>query len=329
MPELIHSHTFNDPIPLDLSSVQGWKEVEIRESGEPLVALGPNSKYLDIFTNSIYFGELPDSPYFQERFDGSLITIYVRESVAEQLRKAQSLLPQGTYLIAYDGFRTLEVQKALFDRYYQALQNLHDDWGETELTTETQKYVSLPSFDETRPSPHNTGGAIDVALFQLPLDIDLEVQKIANAIEIAQPDQKVQLQMLKASLIRQHAQILDFGTPFDWGGIEASLCYFEQLQTERDLTNNEVQARDNRRLLYNVMKSVGFEQYLDEWWHFNSKKSQMGAKTAELPYAEYGPISLTTQQLFHEQERVTWYQDTLEDSAMCNFTPSSAIAPSS
>src|SRR3989344_3227555 len=144
------------PIPLDLPEVAGWKEIPIKECGEPLVPLGSFSENREIFTNSIYFGERFDSPYIPAPPKGSLVTMFVRRNVAEQLKKAQKLLPTGMYFVVFDAYRTLEVQQSLFDGYFRPLKDLHSDWNNDQLLEETQKYVSLPSKDPAKPSPHNT-----------------------------------------------------------------------------------------------------------------------------------------------------------------------------
>jgi hypothetical protein len=98
--------------------------------------------------------------------------------------------------------------------------------------------------------------------------------------------------------------MLNFGTPWDWGGPEAAVSYFEKAAHERQLTESEQEALQNRRLLYGVMTGAGFEPYIDEWWHYNSKKSQMGAKTAGLDHAEYGAAILSEANLQHEKMRL-------------------------
>ena len=113
-----------------------------------------------------------------------------------------------------------------------------------------------------------------------------------------------ELQMRKIRLINENAKMLNFGTRFDYGGKEASLNYFEKLSKERSLTTEEKEAQFNRRLLYNSMIVAGFEPYGDEWWHFNSRKTQMGAKTAGFKHAEYGAITLSEKNLIHEKMRV-------------------------
>lgn len=293
------------PVPLETPSVLGWKEVPIKENGEPLVALGPFSDNDEIFTDSIYFGERSNSPYTTTTPEGSLITMFVRRDVAEQLKKAQRILPQGMYLVVFDSFRTIEVQQALFDKYFRELQDQNPDWSNDQLLTETQKYVSLPSTDPIKPSPHNTGGSVDLAIFQLPKEIDDRVKQINQKIaEHGGNWQEIyKLEMQKIALIRNNAQLLNFGTPFDWGGEEAAISFFEKQATLRDLRPEEEEARDNRRILFNVMSSAGFEPYADEWWHYNVRKSQMGAKTVGLQQAEYGAVALSQDNLKHEKMR--------------------------
>jgi len=300
------------PIPLELPGVAGWKEVPIKEKGEPLVALGPFSDHREIETDAIYFGQRVNSPYMvnelngEEPLTGSLLTMFVRESVAKQLMEAQRLLPKGMYLAVWEPYRTLEVQQSLFDTYYNALKAQHPDWSEDALLTETQRYVSLPSTVPARPSPHNTGGSVDVSIFKLPPKIDQQVSDINTRLtKLTDGDWEIayKMEMEKIDLINQYSQLLEFGAPLDHGGEKAGLNYYERLATLRELTPEEIAARDNRRLLYNIMKEVGFEPYEDEFWHYNSKKSQMGAKSAGLPYAEFGAAKLSPKNLEHEKMR--------------------------
>ncbi len=62
----------NTPI-TEVSHLQGWKEIPIKENGEPLVSIGPFSRHPNIFTSSIYFGERVDSPYLNDPFPGSYL----------------------------------------------------------------------------------------------------------------------------------------------------------------------------------------------------------------------------------------------------------------
>ncbi|HSX14883.1 MAG TPA: M15 family metallopeptidase [Candidatus Saccharimonadales bacterium] len=348
----IYSDDLLRPIPVDQGEkVSGWKEVPLHENHEPLVPLGPFTDRDDIFTSSVYYGEHSNSPYAHpdNQLEGALVTMFARAEVADRLRSAQQLLPEGHHLIVLDSYRTLDVQQALYDHYFNALKAIHPDWDEQSLSAETQRYVSLPSQDQTRPSPHNTGGSVDLAIYRLPAeadqrvaDIDLRLLELREqapkdpspAEEASDPilRELYLLEMEKIGLVRRQAEFLNFGTQFDHGGIEAQLDYFEWLAggralrpseveslaegklsqemadfiqsgLARPLTAQETEARDNRRMLYNAMIGAGMQPYLDEWWHYNSPKSQMGAKVAGLDHAEYGGVELDEPQLKHEKMR--------------------------
>lgn len=292
MPEL-YSELVKDPIPLDSGSVSGWKNIPIRQSDEPLVPLGRFSEYPDIATDAIYFGERSSSPYPTASVEGGLITHFVRESVANSLLKAQSLLPEGKVLVTFDAYRTLAVQQSLYEAYYNGLRQEHPQWSHEELSTETQKYVSLPSSDPDRPSPHNTGGSVDVAIISVPPNLADKLGDGANALSLDEYDQ-----------ICQQATMLQFGTCFDHGGPEAALTYYERLAATRHLTKDEQEALFNRRLLFRVMTESGLQPYGDEWWHFNAPESQMGARTSGREVATFGAAQLTDDHLHHEYLRI-------------------------
>lgn len=237
-------------MPYDAGKVDGWQSVPLEESGEPLVAIGRGTEYDDIVTSAVYAGEHLHSPYRDDNvIDTAEPVVYVRRSVAERLRQAQASLPDGMKLIVFDGYRSVEVQRALFGQFFDELRRLRPEWGETQLREETERYVALPSTDPACPSPHSTGGAVDVAI------------------------------------IRDN-HMIEFGTPFDHGSERSALRYFEDdahIRGEDDIT-----AREHRRLLYRVMIEAGFEGYEHEWWHYNARETQMGAQAAQTGSASYG-----------------------------------------
>lgn len=295
-----------EPIPLELPSVAGWKEIPVEnDPNDVLVPLGSLSpEFKDVYTSSIYAGERTDSPYNgEDRLGGALETIFVRRSVACKLKLAQAYLPPNLKLAVFDAYRPLEVQQSLYDHYYASLQRLQPDWTDEELSAETQKYVSIPSQNETRPSPHNTGGAVDLAIIQVP---DEELERLAEYdswLTRFSPANHWEIDAKKARLLSERTKLLNFGTPFDFGGTEAALNYYEVLAQERPLSESEIEARNNRRLLYNLMKKVGLEPYTDEWWHYNAPESQMGAKTAGKRIATFGKAVLTAENLAFEEHR--------------------------
>ena len=294
--------------PVEAKSIDGWKGIPIKECGEPLVPLGSFSRYPQIHTRSVYFGEGAESPYFNNGFGGSLITMFVRQGTADRLVYAQSLLPENTFFVVFDAHRTVSVQQALFDRFISQLKEIHPDWGEKDLLLKTQKYVSIPSLDSRRPSPHNAD-AVDLALYTLPDDISEEVEMarvVLNQYNLT-PKNRYQLEITRAGLINQNARSLNFGVPFDWGGKESAADYYERLAETKPLTDYEIEARNNRRLLINVMRQAGLIVLDSEYWHFNSKKSQMGAQALGLEYAEYGSSILSSENLMHEAMRKLYW----------------------
>lgn len=315
MTRLTTSELCDTPLPDSIPSVASWKEMPLKECGEKLVPLGLFSDYPEIFTDSIYFGERENSPYPTAKLEGSLITGFVRESVAKTLREAQKLLPENLHLVVFDPYRTLKVQRSLYDQYHDQLKKVRSTWNEDELVAETQKYVSIPSSDPTRPSPHNTGGSVDLAIYELSEPFD------GSNMEAVQT----------------RGKLLNFGTPFDHGDKEAALDYLERLAKERTLSPHEQEAMRNRRMLYWVMTKVGFEAFESEWWHFNSKASQMGARTSRAKEAIFGGVELSADNLAHEEKRRAHYFELIDkfekgeiavNPRTSSFPLAAAIAPS-
>lgn len=294
------------PIP-ELAPIEGWKEVPIHKaehSDEPLVPVGIFSKYNRVLTSSVYADEHHNSPY-DGGLDGSNIALFMREGVAEKLDQIAQLLPRGMHLMVMDAYRTLEVQAALFEQYKNKLQEQHPDWPEEQLSAETQEYVSIPSTDPTRPSPHNTGGSVDVVI----VHVDEVTQKRIDTIDfiLANPHKSWESEFLhemsRSKLIRDNAKMLDFGTRFDHGGPAAGLRYLEELSEQRELSDTEKAQLENRRLLFNAMTAAGMVGYEKEWWHFNDPASQMGAKVSGLEFAEYGAMELSPENIEFAQMR--------------------------
>ncbi len=289
------------PIPLELPSVEGWKSKPIAESGEPLVPLGPFSgnEHARILTDSLYAGERENSPYPAQELDGSLLGVYVRRGVAERLELAERRLPSGLHLVVWDGYRTLELQQSLYEYYRGNLAGQHPDWDGDALDEETQRYVSLPSNDPEKPSPHNTGGSVDVDIISVPEMVEQRINEIDVAVanfgeDTSRWPEVYRLASERTALLAKHSTPLEFGADRDHGGPMSALNHFELLAQERPLTDAESEARHNRRLLYNAMRHAGFEPFQSEYWHYNARESQMGAMTAGLSVAEYGAATFST-----------------------------------
>lgn len=306
-------------IPLGAGQVTGWKSIPVRESSasDPLVPLGPLASEMgNLTTSSLYFGEHSNSPYMADdnMLKGSLLTLFVRQSVARRLLAAEQLLPPGHHLLVFDAYRPYQVQKSLHEFYKQKLKKSRPDMDDGALEAETQKYVSLPSQDPAQPAPHSTGGAVDVAIIKLDQAHENEVQYIRSRLTRGNLStaQRVGLEMKVSAIMRRHGHMLDFGTAFDHGGEKSALAYYEsRIATGEMLEARDTLACNNRRLLFRVMTQVGFEPYFAEWWHFNAPESQMGAATGGRQLATFGAAGLTDSNRAHEHIRLVIHRATL------------------
>jgi D-alanyl-D-alanine dipeptidase len=131
----------------------GWHEVPIEPVDEPLVRVA-----------DVHPRVLQEAAYLRMGFSGALEECWVREGVAERLAVAARALPDGIALLVWDGYRPFEVQKALFDGYVDELIAVHPELPADAIETAATRYVSRPSRAEHAPSPHLTGGAVDLTL---------------------------------------------------------------------------------------------------------------------------------------------------------------------
>ncbi|HEY1085176.1 MAG TPA: M15 family metallopeptidase [Candidatus Saccharimonadales bacterium] len=310
--------------------VDGWRDMEsmkfneVAENGEPLVNLAHLQP--PIFTTGDYNAKLTNSMY-EQPLDGSTVAQYVREGVGEKLVKAQSLLPRGYRLVMFDAWRSLETQYATYEMCYDSLVEMLKKQGviadgeelteeaKAIISRETQKFISLPSplpeaFNQDPreaerarqiPSPHNTGGSVDIGIAKVDdeyLDELTELEEIAAFGDDPYAVERVVADFSIARIYREHSRILDFGTEFDFASQKSALVYCE----DSDELGGE--AKDNRRMLYNVMTQAGFEPYEEEWWHFNCD-NQMARMTESYRTgmgkpALYGNAELSGDQKKHE-----------------------------
>ncbi|GAB6137987.1 M15 family metallopeptidase [Halanaerobaculum tunisiense] len=195
---------------------------------------------------------LVNSQYYLQQIQGAMPECYCREGVFDRLIKAADKLPAGYKLVIFDAWRSDELQLSLFNKYKTELRKEMPEKSEQELTQITEQFVSLPSKDPTQPSPHNTGGAVDL------------------------------------TIVDDRGKPLEMGTRFDETKEESITYYYERIiQQEKELSSKERKILQNRRLLYNVMTEVGFTNYPKEWWHYDYG-NQNWAWMNEQPHAIYG-----------------------------------------
>lgn len=200
-----------------------WKQIPIQECGEPLVALSSLANARIVFL----------SEYAKKGIPGAIEEMYLRKGAAERLAKAAASLPPGYSLAVWDAWRPLEVQQALFDRQCADLKVDHPATPNDQLQKMAETYVSRPSSDPTKPSPHYTGGAIDL------------------------------------TIIGPDGQLLPMGTEFDAFDVMAGTRFLEDKAARGQLSSVEEQALLNRRMLFHAMTTAGFTNYNEEWWHFD------------------------------------------------------------
>lgn len=201
----------------------------------------PNNKFPDIKEYEITgtdeklvslnkMGLLCDSQYYSQGIPGALKDCYARETVAHKLITAQESLPKGLRFKIYDAYRPIEVQQRLWNYYREIVKRKEPDLPDEEIDKKTAFFVSKPSYDENHPSLHNTGGAVDLTI----VTID--------------------------------GYALNMGTVFDDFTDRAWTNHFEDGYEKAE---HNVEVRNNRRLLYEVMINAGFTNLPSEWWHYD------------------------------------------------------------
>ncbi len=169
------------------------------------------------------FGPPPETPLTAPHYT------LMRKTIYEKLCQAQHDLPQGFRFRIYEGFRSLEVQKMLFDQEYQLVKNKAQEKSHAEIFHETTRLVSpVINLDGTKNiPPHNTGSAVDV------------------------------------EIIDNNGRVLEMGMEAkDWPTVNPNLCmtHCENLDTA---------FQKNRDILFDVMHAHDFVNYPTEWWHFS------------------------------------------------------------
>lgn len=228
--------TTKHPIPVDAGMYAGWQSVPIDPSNEPLVCLDDSG--------------IAGYPIYRYRY-GVDVVLQVRKSVLERLQRAQARLAPAYELVVLDGYRSLELQTRLYELFFEQLRTEFSDESDEKIHARTEEYVRRPSLSHAEPSPHLTGGAVDVGL-------------------------------------RHNGEWVYAGSEHDELSAASALRYFED--NAHIKSSADERSRDVRRILYAAMSSAGFAAYEPEWWHFNAPETQMGAAELGLERATFGPV---------------------------------------
>lgn len=183
-----------------------------------------NEAMIDLRNQGIVaFGPSPEIP-------NNTDYTYLRKTVYDKLVEAQSLLPSDLKFCLYEGYRSLELQKKLFDDRYQKLKDLNPELNHQKLFTETTKMVSpVTNLDGSiNIPPHSTGGAFDIYL------------------------------------IDKNSQIIDMGIKVaDWTqDVDGSI-------SKTSSNKISLEAKENRAIMSNALIKVGFVNYPGEYWHWS------------------------------------------------------------
>lgn len=209
-----------------------------------------------------YYYRVDNPPYFH-RAPGSIPELYVREGVLRRLEQANSILETiDAELYLFDAYRPVEVQNYFHDVWVpKYLREQHPQWSDKMISDETGKYwasgaSSIDAIDPLSPPPHATGGVCDLTLRHLSTK-----------------------------------KLLNMGSGFDEVREISFADHFEKLAKERLLNEDEIEAQQNRRMLYWVMHEVGMTVNANEWWHFGYG-DQLSAKVSGAPAAVYSVLQL-------------------------------------
>ncbi len=234
---------YEKPIPLvDHFNWEDAKKVRIQESGEKLVASSMMPERI-----------LVRPQYFIQGIEGALPECYIREGAYDRLLQSAGGLPRGYRFLIYDAWRSEKVQKVLYHKLHEEIIKKIPVRDEEEISHLVEKYVALPSDNRKSPSPHLTGGAIDL------------------------------------TIINAKGKKLEMGTEFDETKEEAHTDYFERIGQKRGLTKKEKEILENRRLLYHTLIHAGFTNYPCEWWHYDFG-NQVWAYLSNYKSAFYGVL---------------------------------------
>ncbi len=204
--------------------------VPIVDNGEPLVAIP-----LSLMRVEPHPYVALGAPY------GHIPPFSLRRSAVLRLEEAQRLLRERSpekRLFVYDAYRPVAVQRFMIEHTANAIAASRG-FDRADLSPEDEESVfadvyqlwAPPTGDPAHPTPHSTGGAVDLSLADaagVPIDMGSDVDG---------PPPQCLPDYYRARVLQ--------GDP-------------EALRYDR-----------NRSLLQEVMEAAGFHQLPTEWWHFS------------------------------------------------------------
>ncbi len=193
----------------------------------------------------------PLNPPYYLIVPGSIPQLFLRRSVAAKLAAINlRLKPLGLELWLFDAWRPQAIQRFFHDVWFPDWLRARNPHLEGEgLVEEVEKYWAAPTAGATSPSPHATGGAVDLTI-----------------------------------VFRETRHALYMGGVFDE---LTGLAWTDHYEHADPQSMSDEEARANRRLLYWLMTDEGFASNPTEWWHY-SWGDQLWARLYGQPAAHYG-----------------------------------------
>jgi zinc D-Ala-D-Ala dipeptidase len=198
----------------------------------------------------------------EQPVSGVPANMYLRKSVAEMLSKINTALQNPVFtkffsgeveLYVEDALRPVSLQTRLHDELIPALlRENHPDISDEEVEERVKDLIAVPSSNPFKPSPHATGGALDVILRYRQQDTTDYVE--GSQVPMGHSDADTSDRILPD--------------------------YFELNEPQ---TDDDKQAQRNRRAYYAVMTGAAFGTKTGlvcnptEWWHWGSG-DQLAAK---------------------------------------------------
>ncbi|MEB3767056.1 M15 family metallopeptidase [Acinetobacter sp. MD2] len=139
------------------NNVIDWEQIQqipIHANQDPLIKIDINNQ-----RNLIL-----EPYYYQQKIAGAVADFYIRKQVLEKLHLASQQLPQGLHLMLLDAWRPYPLQAALVESFNAEISARYPTHSEDEKQKILSLFVSAPSLDPRQPSPHMTGGSVDVTL---------------------------------------------------------------------------------------------------------------------------------------------------------------------
>ncbi|WP_114785662.1 M15 family metallopeptidase [Vibrio tetraodonis] len=140
--------------PVDMPIWNNIEQITIDECGERLLPLSLSDEIVCY------------PAYYKMGVKYAVQECFVRESVFYKLLEVARSLPNGIRLVVLDGWRPIHVQEYLYETLITQLKRapIHADKNISELSLIARTLVSPPSNNSKCPSPHQTGGSVDVTL---------------------------------------------------------------------------------------------------------------------------------------------------------------------